>query len=473
MSGQPGTLNDLVNAIRMDDSARVDAILAEQPGLARASVGAEQGHDHSLLHRAIPGDGEPLPEARVATVRRLLDAGAEVDAVGWGANNGHCTPLTMAAWGGHAPIVRLLLERGAHPNASAEQVARGHRPIDTAADHGHTEAVEALLEAGATHTLAHLLKVGLTARVEEFLAKDPEAARRLLEDGTPPLHLAATLADSEALLELLLSHGAALDAVDACGRTAVHLAIEYGREPTARRLLELGAPRDLFALAGLAETTAVAEMLALDSALARTAQADGVTPLFFAAFAGDARTAELLLANGAAVSPRARRFWACLTPLHLALQRGHRAVTSLLLEHGPDLDACSEEPDRYWPSPLHAAARWGTPDEVIQLLDRGADPNGGGIAAGSAGAGGLAWAVRWGNEPMVRLFLKRGADPRHSNNRTVLHLAAERGHTAIVRLLLECDADPRAVDVDGQTARERAARFGKNHVATLLESWDR
>src|SRR3712207_7793004 len=45
---------------------------------------------------------------------------------------------------------------------------------------------EALLEAGATHTLAHLLKVGLAARIEALLARDPQAATRLLADGTPP-----------------------------------------------------------------------------------------------------------------------------------------------------------------------------------------------------------------------------------------------------------------------------------------------
>jgi ankyrin repeat protein len=138
----------LVKAVDQQDVALVTAILSREPGLARAAVAADHSHTQTVLHRAIPGDGDRLTEAHLEIVTALLDAGAEVNALGEGANNGRCTPITMAAWGGHAAMIELLLSRGADPNGSAEQVARGHRPIDNAARHGHTAAVEALIEAG-------------------------------------------------------------------------------------------------------------------------------------------------------------------------------------------------------------------------------------------------------------------------------------------------------------------------------------
>ena len=369
-----------VKAVDEQDTALVTAILSREPDLARAAVAMDHSHTQTVLHRAIPGDGDRLTEAHLEIVRALLDAGAEVNALGEGANNGRCTPITMAAWGGHAPMIELLISRGADPNGAAEQAARGHRPIDTAARHGHAAAVEALIEAGAAYSLAHLLMVGARARVEPILQADPGAAARTLDGGSPPLHLALTSRQGAALLDLLLEHGAEVAAPDAVGRTALHVAIENQNPEAVRLLVERGAPIDLFAAAGMGDAERVASLLDEDPSRAQAAQPDGMTALFYAAWAGDVRSVRLLLDAGAAASPRVERLWACLTPLHAALQQRHREVAALLLEHGADVNACSAERDRYWPSPLQAAARWGTDEDVVRLLDHGADPN-----RGSAG----------------------------------------------------------------------------------------
>src|ERR1051326_1882368 len=104
---QSADLLALVKAMDEEDVAGVSAILTREPALADARIAADHGNQQTLLHRAIPGDGEKLRQSHLAIVRRLLDAGADVDAVGFGANNGHCTPITMAAWGGHAEMIRL------------------------------------------------------------------------------------------------------------------------------------------------------------------------------------------------------------------------------------------------------------------------------------------------------------------------------------------------------------------------------
>jgi ankyrin repeat protein len=145
-------------------------------------------------------------------------------------------------------------------------------------------------------------------------------------------------------------------------------------------------------------------------------------------------------------------------------------VVTVLLEYGADVDAAAPEPDRYWPTPLHAAARWGTVADVEQLLDYGADLNGGELLHDSLDASGPGWAVSAGNEELLRLMLWRGMDARHPRHREALHTAAARGSTAIVRLLIEHGANPRARDSHGQTPRERARAAGRAEAAALLEA---
>ena len=456
---------DLIAALETRDITRVAEMLAAEPTLILARVAIEGSHDQSLLHRAIPSDGVTLTPADIALLQSLLDAGVPVDSPGWGSNNGVCTPLTMAAWGGHTPLVRLLLAHGANPDGGPKSVIPPHRrPIDTAAEHGHSATVDALIEGGAAFTLRHLVLAGLYVRAEALLRENPDAATQAFDDGAPPLHLAADMD----IARLLLDAGANAQAHDALGRTAIHAALDKDRPAIARFLIENSdAPHDLFAAAGMGGSERVAERLDQNPRLALEAQADGVTALFYAAQVGEVRSVEHLLSAGADISPRAKRFWACLTPLHIALQRNHRAVAAICLERGADPNAFA--PDGYWPTPLHVAARWGSRDDVVQLLDHGADPNGGSPLAGSFGPSVLTWAIFAGDETLVRLLLTRGLDPRHPNNREALHLCAERGQLPIARLLLSSGAVTDAKDAQGETPAERAIRFGHPSFCSLLK----
>jgi ankyrin repeat protein/mono/diheme cytochrome c family protein len=76
----------------------------------------------------------------VDTVRALLDGGADVNAT----SDFDRTPLTLAAaQAGSAPVVKLLLDRGAMPSATA---------LAAAALHGNSAVVRMLLAAGARDT---------------------------------------------------------------------------------------------------------------------------------------------------------------------------------------------------------------------------------------------------------------------------------------------------------------------------------
>ncbi|MDR2113370.1 MAG: ankyrin repeat domain-containing protein, partial [Candidatus Accumulibacter sp.] len=73
---------------------------------------------------------------RASHVRRLVEAGAEVNLSGW-------PPLVYAAYNGHAEIIDYLIGQGAEVDAKAEN---GSTALFFAARLGHIEAVKTLLK---------------------------------------------------------------------------------------------------------------------------------------------------------------------------------------------------------------------------------------------------------------------------------------------------------------------------------------
>ncbi len=93
-------------------------------------------HGVTLLHdMAQSGD--------IAKARLLLDNGAELDVI---EDEYRSTPLGLAARWGRRPLVELLLERGASPNAAG---AAWSTPLAWARKKGHFEIEQMLAAAGA------------------------------------------------------------------------------------------------------------------------------------------------------------------------------------------------------------------------------------------------------------------------------------------------------------------------------------
>lgn len=122
------------------------------------------------------------------------------------------TPLQLASFFEQPAAVRLLLERGADPNAVATNPMRV-QAIHSAAAASSAEIVGLLLAAGA----------------------DANARQ---EGGFTPIHAAAQNGD-EATARLLLDHGADVEATTGDGRTPVDLARERGHEAVVN-LLQAG-----------------------------------------------------------------------------------------------------------------------------------------------------------------------------------------------------------------------------------------
>jgi ankyrin repeat protein len=460
----------LVNAVRRAEADAVERILSAAPHLLSATVAADASEGDAegttLLHWAMPGDGRELHEQHLETARVLLGHGADPNAVGNGPNHGRCAPLSLAAWGNHVPLIELLLEYGADPEGRGGS-SHADAPIVTAAEHGHAAAVAALVEAGASHTLYELLLAGMEATVCRHLDRHPEAVNGLLDNETPPLHTALLTQAGTKLVPLLLERGADPLGRDAAGRTALHKALDQ-EHPEPIAVLRSYGELDIFAAAGLGQEAEVARLLAGKPELARECQIDGTTPLFYAVLAGNVAIAARLLEAGADPSPRSTRYWACISPLHLALMRQEVSLVELLLAKGADPDAYGSTRG-YSPTPLHVAARWNGAEGIISLLDAGADPYAGGPVDEGIGESVLGWVAYGSLVEHLRLLISRGLDVTDARCGCVLHLAAAKGHTDLVRLLLEYGADPHGLDGNGQTPLDRAVAQGESEIVALLK----
>jgi uncharacterized protein len=112
--------------------------------------------DHDRAETLVAPDDElPVYEAaafgRIDRLRRLLDDDPAA-ASAWSPDG--FTALHLAIFGGSEEAVRLLLERGADPNALATSEIARVRPLGTAAFVGRPDLEKILLEGGADPALA-------------------------------------------------------------------------------------------------------------------------------------------------------------------------------------------------------------------------------------------------------------------------------------------------------------------------------
>lgn len=186
---------DLLQAAARGDAVALKAALAQG---AQANAVDELGRTALLL---VAGTGD------LESARLLLRAGAEPDG-----RDGPLTPLGAAALRGHAPMVRLLLARGARVDAAAPQ---GLTPLQHAVKLNHLAVAELLLKAGASTTVLDRSGEGLLVN--------------------------AISADRPDMLALLLRHGLNPNRPDADGLSALYWARQLQREHLVPLLTQAGA----------------------------------------------------------------------------------------------------------------------------------------------------------------------------------------------------------------------------------------
>lgn len=282
---------------------------------------------------------------------------------------------------------------------------------------------------------------------------------------------AAESGDLETVARLLKADPKLVEATNAEGDTALHLAAGCRRgEPAAlplvRLLLEGGAnvearntsgqtPLLYSAYAGFRQAV---ELLLDKGASFRYQDRNGRSPLHYAAREGKAAVVELLLAKGADASLKDGQG---RTPLDYAALQNRAAVLEVFLRLAR-FDAKGPEGSIL----LHAAASQGHEDMVRSLLEKGADPG----RPGAHGEPILLSYLRGGLGARAVSEIARGADvnAKDASGRTALHWAVEKGSDDAAKALLDKGADPDAADGNGVTPLEIARDWGSDALASLL-----
>jgi ankyrin repeat protein len=267
-----------------------------------------KGDPSALIQAAGQGHTEIL--------RLLLDHGAVADACAWQHHLEEAvTALTYASWSfeGNIETIRLLLERGARPEADPNALIK-------AASTGNTEVLRLLLEHGAVVDAQD--KHGITALSNALSVTDFEAVRFLLEHGARPeaapdaLRHAAEHGSVETV-RLLLEHGAEDDVCDSNGRAALQII----SIPQPGKIV----PRPYESY------PAIAQLLVDHRADIERRDLCGQTALQLASATGYLPLVRKLVDLGANVNAEPGRGG---TALDIALRKGHNDVVELLVQQG-------------------------------------------------------------------------------------------------------------------------------------------
>lgn len=367
--------------------------------------------------------------------------------------------------------------------------------------------------AGPRRSLPDAVKHADVSTIRALLLEDPGKANEPEADGTTALHW-AVLGDNVEIVDLLLRHGANVQAVTRYGVPALHIACVNGNLAIVQRLLKAGADANTLLPGGqtvLMTAARTGNVDVIKALLIRGADVNareelrGQTALMFAASANNVAALRALIEGGAEVGAVSRGLVASVdiqcdgcagrrgvvtperqsvnrsggrvdkaTALLFAVRRGHTEAVRTLLQLGAN-------PNDTVPSGQSALiiaianAKWET---AAVLLDAGADPN-----AAAAGWGPLHQLARTrrgldvNRHPhpvstgtlsglaLAKKLIERGADVNAKMRRriadeirnffgpgvTPLAMAAKSTDHELMRLLLANGADPYAVNDNGTT----------------------
>jgi ankyrin repeat protein len=288
----------------------------------------------------------------------------------------------------------------------------------------------------------------------------------------PALHGQAGLLDAlragdDSLVQRLLDSGAAANAADPSGATALMYAALYGSADDMRRLIRAGA----------------------DVNRANTA---GATALMWAVH--DAARVALLIEAHADLDARSKSGSSALrVAIRLRNQESVRALIAAGADVKKDAQALVEDAYSYGGPEIvamlgQAGLETRNAAQLSALLPRGAALTGMGYIGTLLAAGAmppkehlrppafhtsvLGLAAAQSDLPAVRALLDRGADPNDAGGRGITPLmmaaAAAEPDANIVRLLVDRGANVTAADEDGRTALDWALMQGDTTAAQAL-----
>ncbi|XP_051699665.2 ankyrin repeat and SAM domain-containing protein 6 isoform X3 [Oryctolagus cuniculus] len=359
---EPGAAEPAERGAEPEAGAEPAGAEAAGPGAAAAAAAAagapvpvdcsdEAGN--TALQFAAAGGHEPL-------VRFLLRRGASVNSrnhYGWSA-------LMQAARFGHVNVAHLLLDHGADVNA---QNRLGASVLTVASRGGHLGVVKLLLEAGAfvdsPHPSGEQPGMGdsrdelldITALMAAIQHGHEAVVRLLMEWGADPNHAARTVGWSPLMLaalvgrlgvaQQLVEKGANPDHIGVLEKTAFEVALDHKHRDLADYLDPLTTVRpktdeektrpDIFHALKMGNFQLVKEIADEDPNHVNLVNGDGATPLMLAAVTGQLPLVQLLVERHADVDKQdSVHGW---TALMQATYHGNKEIVKYLLNQGADV----------------------------------------------------------------------------------------------------------------------------------------
>jgi len=467
----------VADAVMNRDVAALRALLQK-----KADVNAAQVDGSTALHWAVYHDNLQAADL-------LIAAGANVKAV----TREGVTPLSMATLYGSVPMVERLLKA----DADAKELGpNGETMLMFAARNGNPRLIQLFVAAGVDVNAAEKLRK-TTALMWAAEQHHPEAVQALLKAGANPALKSGGAGLPRNYMANRVNQQSVKEAQErrkraaAAGRT-YEQQLQFERANPLRPAFDQTQqppPQDddsEVVVAGLVGSGG-----------------GGLAALHLAAREGDIESARALLDGGADVNQVTEYGW---TPLLTAINNRNYALASLLLDRGADPNIANKGG---W-TPLYIATdnrniEGGDypvpkPDldhlEIItKLLDKGADPNAR-VKEDTLtrtiftmqwffedGATAFARAAQSSDTALMKLLLKYNADPRLAtrNGDTAITLAGGIGwvegvtyersreeNVEALRMLLDLGLDPNTANSEGRTALMGAALKGRNAAIQLL-----
>ncbi|KAJ6037202.1 ankyrin repeat-containing protein [Penicillium herquei] len=381
------------------------------------------------------------------------------------------TTLMIASHFGIKSIVKHLLQEG-NPDIDSVDGVYQRSALSWASQNGFDGIVKLLIE-GPKFRLIHI------ARLSFSKGAKVDAIDKV---GRTPLAYAA-LNGHKTTIEILLAKGASPHSKDKTGGTPVFYYLSSGDGNLPSPLLnetdeiQVNSIRAklILSAAKKGDRTVVERLLHNNVSDSNIMDYFGRTPLSHAAQKGHEAVTEILLQNGANPNPNIISV-NNHEPLSYAAAGGHVAVAQLLLVNGANPNGYSDQ-RRYGWTPLYAAMKASNLEMVKLLLNNGANME----LLGETGRAPLHIASRDGQIGIVRLLLEHGANvyARDQDGETPLMYASRNNHFQICKILLENEAINQGdsgthghqhVNCFGQTPLHHAALHNHSMIYELLGS---
>jgi ankyrin repeat protein len=370
------------SALVLGDVEAVRRAIERDPEWARRKGGpaADREPLHYVAYSKFHRESPQIAEGLLAVARLLLDHGADPNAVfiagPWPlrALLGACGVTNFPA------MAELLLDRGAMINDGES--------LYHSTEHADTQCLELLIARGAdpkgTNALFHALDVKGLERARLLLEAGADPNEVLGGDGTS-LFWAILRGQERAALEMLVAHGADIEARRSDGRSAYQVAMQHGHHEATAYLAALGAdtaatPFERFVEAcGRGDLAAARQITAADPRLFATLSEQDRQAFLRIAQMGKAALLAAMIDSGFPVGSTGPHGQ---TALHWAAWHGWRDAAAELLSRGAAVDAVETE---YGARPLgwavHGSENWPNPEGdypgvVLLLLTAGATVDG-------------------------------------------------------------------------------------------------